>query len=637
MSGEDNNIEKLKMRLYKKGASFKKRTKRPALGLKLKPEVDTGKTKWNPPLKMAKKKTFISKMMRLTLLFAGIFFAVSLLATAYLWDKGFNFVSSGDIEIVFEGPESISGGELNSWRIIVGNNNNAPLEYADLILEYPSGTRVLEGKDNSLKHRYPLGQIEPGGKAVENIDIVLFGSTLSEKVITATLEYRLTGSNAIFTKEEKKIITIFESPIEVTVKLPLEANARQEMDIEVEYVSNSESIIDGLVLQVEYPPGFQFKESNPKTSSGKDNMWNIGTLEPGKKRVVKIKGIVDGRDLDEKGFLAQIGVINSNNELDVYGEASDSVVLKKMLLDLAVFINGNDDKDNVSSLGDIMRVDIFWRNNLPVRIENGTIETKIIGQAANFQTISPVNGFFRTSDQALVWNASSVPEFRFIEPGEEGKVSFTFSMLDSLIQKSVNDKNFIVSLDTTMFGKKAVGGAGDTDVRSTTKKDIKIASNLQFASQALYYEGAFANTGLLPPKAGEKTTYTIVWSLTNSTNDIENATVRAFLPSYVDWAGAISPQDALISYDKNTGEVVWKAGTLLAGTGILSPARDISFQIGLLPSLSQVGSAPNLVSEVVIEGKDSFVNAEVRKVKGVLSTRLDNDPKFKSGQEKVVQ
>jgi len=632
----DDNIEKLKMKLYKKGASFQKRTERPALGLGLKSEGGLTKTQWDPSLNMTRKKTFISKIMRFALLFAGVFFAVALLATAYLWDKGFNFVSSGDIEIVFEGPESVSGGELNSWRIIVGNNNNAPLEFADLILEYPVGTRRLKSEDNSLKQRYPLGQIAPGEKAVESIDLVLFGSAGSEKVINATLEYRLAGSNAIFIKEEKKTIKLFESPVEVTIKLPSEINARQEMSLEVEYISNSESVIDDLVLQIEYPSGFQFKDSNPKTSPGKDNLWNIGTLEPGKKRVIKINGIMDGRDLDEKGFLAQVGVMN-NNELEVYGETTGTVVLKKMLLDLAIFINGNDDKENVASLGNTVRVDIFWKNNLPVRIDNGAIEAKIIGKATNLQSISPVNGFYRTSDQALVWNVSSVPEFKFIEPGQEGKVSFTFSILGSLVQNSVNDKNFVVSLDASMFGKKAVGSGGDADARSTTKKDIKIASSLQFAPQALYYEGAFSNTGPLPPKAGEKTTYTIVWSLSNSTNDVENVTVRAFLPSYVSWEGSLSPQDAVVSYDKNTGEVVWKVGLISVGTGILNPARDISFQIGLLPSLSQVGSTPNLVSEAVIEGRDSFVNADVRKVKGVLNTRLDNDSKFKFSQEKVVQ
>ncbi|MCR4283738.1 MAG: hypothetical protein NUV64_00265 [Parcubacteria group bacterium] len=636
MPEENDNIEKLKMKLYRKGASFQKRIKRPSLGAGIKLEESEDKAQWDPSLNMTKKKTFISKMMRFALLFAGIFFSVSLLATAYLWDKGFNFISSGDIDIIFEGPESVSGGELNSWRIIVENNNNAPLEFADLILEYPSGTRDLKDEDKSLKKRYPLGQIAPGDKSVEVVDLIFFGSAGSEKVINATLEYRITGSNAIFIKEVKKIVKLFESPVEVAIKLPSEVNARQEMSLEVEYISNSESVIDGLVLQMEYPPGFQFKDSSPKVSSDKNNLWNIGTLEPGKKRIIKINGIMDGVDLDEKGFLAQVGIIN-NNELEVYGEARETVVLKKMLLDLAIFINGNDDKENVAFLGDIMRVDIFWRNNLPVRIENGTIEVKITGKAANPQSISPVNGFYRVSDQALVWNASSVPEFRFIEPGEEGKVSFTFSMLSSLIQGNINDKNFVVSLDASIFGRKATGVAGDTEARSATKKDIKIASNLQFASQALYYEGVFTNSGPLPPKAGEKTTYTIVWSLSNSTNDVLNVTARAFLPSYVEWEGSLSPQDAIVSYDKNTGEVVWKAGLISVGTGVLNPARDISFQIRLIPSLSQVGLAPSLISEVVIEGKDSFVGTDIRKVKGSLSTRLDNDPKFNLNQDKVVQ
>ncbi len=639
MSENTDNIEKLKRNLYSQGHSFQNRAKRPFLGLntQFEAEADKDKSQWNSSLNMTKKKTFVSKMMRMALLFAGVFFSIALLATAYFWNKGFNFISSNDIEITFEGPGSVSGGKLNSWKVAVSNNNNAPLEFADFILEYPSGARNLKNDDKSLKQRYQLGQISPGGKATEEINLILLGSEGSEKVINATLEYRLAGSNAIFVKTEKKTIKLLESPVEVTIKLPKETNAKQELDFDVEYVSKAESVIDNLVLQMQYPPGFQFKESSPKISSGKDNLWNIGALEPGKKRVISIKGTVDGSDLDEKGFLAQVGVLNENNELEVYGEKAETVVIKKTLLDLALFINNNDEKDNIASPGDIMRVDIFWKNNLPVRIKNGIVEVKLTGSAVNFQSISPVNGFYRTSDQTLVWNASSVPEFKFMEPGGEGKVSFTFSVSGNLPQKNANDKNFVISLEANIFGEKTIGGYDDVNVKSAIKKDIKIASNLQFASQALYYEGAFKNTGPLPPKAGEKTTYTIVWSLSNSTNDIENAEVRAFLPSYVEWAGALSPQDDIISYDKNTGEVVWKAGFISAGTGILKPARDISFQIGFLPSLSQVGFAPNLVSETVIEGKDSFAGIDIRKIKGVLTTRLDNDSRFESGQEKVIQ
>lgn len=637
MSENTDNIEKLKRKLYSKGASFQNRIKRSSIDSGRESGAGEDNTEWSPSLNMTKKKTFVSKMMRVILLFAGIFFSIALLATAYLWNRGFNFISSNDIEIVFDGPESISGGELGSWKIIVSNNNNAPLEFADLILEYPPGTRNLKSDDNSLKQRYQLGEIASGKKSVEVIDIVLFGSEGSEKIINATLEYRLAGSNAIFVKTEKKTVKLLESPVEIIVKLPKETNAKQELNFEIEYVSNSESVIDNLVLQMEYPPGFQFKESSPKTFSGKDNLWNIGALEPGKKRTIKIKGMIDGMDLDEKSFRAQVGVLNENDELEVYGEKVETVVIKKTFLDLALFINNNDEKDNIASLGDIMRVDIFWKNNLPVRIENGVIEAKIIGNAVSSQSIFPVNGFYRTSDKTLVWNVSSVPEFRFMEPGEEGKVSFTFSIPNSLSQKNVTDKNFIVSLEASIFGEKTIGGFEDIDIRTTIEKDIKIASNLQFVSQALYYEGAFKNTGPLPPKAGDKTTYTIVWSLSNSTNDIENAEVRAFLPSYVEWIGVISPQNEIISYDKNTGEVVWKPGLISAGTGVLKPARDISFQIGFLPSLSQVGSSPNLVSEAVIEGKDSFVGIDIRKVKGALTTRLDNDSKFIQGQDKVIQ
>jgi len=54
MSEENDNIEKLKRSLYRKGASFQKRTKRPSLGATASLDESGDKTQWDTSLNMTK-------------------------------------------------------------------------------------------------------------------------------------------------------------------------------------------------------------------------------------------------------------------------------------------------------------------------------------------------------------------------------------------------------------------------------------------------------------------------------------------------------------------------------------------------------------------------------------------------------
>lgn len=640
MSSGGDSIKKLKKRLYKKGVSFKRRNERPRFDNKrggVGFEGNPAREEWSTSQTNKKGSLNFFKSAKWFLVLGGIFFSVVFLFTAYFWNNGSNFVSNRNIEISFEGPSAVRGGVLANWQIFITNKNNAPLQVADLILDYPPETEILRGKSGAVRERYFLGEIKPGETVSKDIEVILFGAEGSRQDVVATVEYRISGSNAIFAKTITKKINLLESPVEVKVEIPEEINAKEEFSFEIKYISNADTFLEDLYLKIEYPTGFQFIESTVDRYRNEKNLWKIGTLEPAKERIIKIKGIIDGNDLDEKVFRAEVGILNEDGSFRVYGEKIDTVVLKKSFLDLAIFINGKDQDTNIALAGDILRVNLAWKNNLPVKIENGSIEVKLRGIALDEQSISVTKGFYRAADKTLVWNAGSLPEFRFVEPGGEGQVRFNFSVLQTIPQERLSDKNFTISINGKILGEKTIGGLSDVDITSKSAKEIKILSDLQFAPQALYYTGLFQNSGPLPPQVGKETTYTVVWALSNSFNDVTETTVSAFLPSYIRFLGVTNPIDAPLSYNVNNGEIIWNVGSIAAGTGALNAVQEISFQVGLIPSLSQVYSAPILVSDTVVEGVDTFTGVNIREVKGTLTTRLDSDPRFVRGQDKVVE
>ena len=637
----NNELEKLKRRLYKKEEAFKEREFRSPLS----PQKDEAKTYWEEPFEEGEsplilpEKSKFSFRKKLIIALSIVVFLAALGAVLYVLLGGTNVVSSKNIEIDLVGPVSIKGGEAGNWQVIITNKNKINLELADLIIEYPEGSRPISGSfggTNNFSERRSLGEIKAGETRSEQIAAYLFGERDTDKTFRFTLEYRPAGSNAILAATEEGTVRLLQSPLEISLVFPKEANAGEEVFLEADITSNAQTLIKDVSFKMEYPAGFMYLDSDLKPTVG-DNIWRLGDLKPNMKRTIKIKGILQGQDLMELSFRASSGPVDQNGEVIAYGYATQSIILKKPFLNLSVEVNGKTEEQTIASSGEELNIVINWQNTLPTKISNATIEVKINGSAADQRTISVSNGFYRSFDKTLVWNQSSSPDLSSIDPLGTGKAIFKFSILNPLTNDIIKQSNPAVSLDVVMRAERITEEQGKVEITNHLTKDIKIATLLQLSRWALYYSGPFKNSGPLPPKVGRETTYTVTWSLKNTANNVSGAVVSAFLPSYVRWLGKFQPEDADVSYNQTTGEIIWRAGSVSAGTGILSPAKELAFQISFLPNAAQVGSQPTLVSEVTLSGKDDFTGAYLRDLKYALTTYLDSDPKFKYNEAIVTQ
>lgn len=635
----NDEIEKLKRRLYRKGEVFGERETRSPLS----PRPPNAKTYWEEPsqsedgriIMPEKPKSFFSK--KSTVIFLIIFALAAIGGTIYFLTEGLTIISSNNIEIKMEGPGTIKGGELGEWQIFITNKNKTPLELAELIIEYPDGSKPvsnsLTGTKNSSERR-SIGEIKTGQTANETIKAYLFGEKDTDKIFKITLEYRPEDSNAILAKESEQTVRLLQSPLEISIKMPPEANAGEEIDLNIDIFSNAQTATKDLTFKMEYPPGFQYLESDLKPISG-DDIWRLGDLEPNSKRSIKIKGILEGQDLMELAFRASCGPLDEKGEIVPYGFAVQSILLKKPFLKLSMKVN-NKTEEVIASPRDTLNIAIGWQNTLSEKINNAVIEVKLKSPAVDQRTISPTKGFYRSFDQVLVWNQSSFPELASIDPLQEGEAQFKFSILNPLPSSVISGSNPTITVEAEMRAER-ISEEGQIEIKNHLTKEIKIATVFQFNRRGLYYSGPFKNSGSLPPRIGRETTYTIVWSLTNSSSAVSDATISAYLPSYIRWLNILEPEDVDVSYNQNTGEIVWRAGTVPVGTGLLTAAKELAFQISFLPNVTQIGTQPVLVSEAVLGGKDVFTGAFLRDVKAALTTNLDADPQFKYNEAAVTQ
>ena len=128
----------------------------------------------------------------------------------------------------------------------------------------------------------------------------------------------------------------------------------------------------------------------------------------------------------------------------------------------------------------------------------------------------------------------------------------------------------------------------------------------------------------MPPKVEEETTYTVVLTVTNSTSEIKDARVEASLPSYVTFKNAVSPSGAKLSYNPAGGIVVWDIGTVPARAGFEGPAKEVAFQVSVVPSLSQVGETIPLVREQKFSGLDTYTKTMVETTRTTITTRTSD-------------
>jgi len=195
----------------------------------------------------------------------------------------------------------------------------------------------------------------------------------------------------------------------------------------------------------------------------------------------------------------------------------------------------------------------------------------------------------------------------------------------------------VININVSISGKQLLSGYATTNLNNYDSAIVRIISDVGFANKALYYSGPFANTGPIPPKVGAETSYTIVWSLSNTANNISKAIIRSSVPSWMKFVGTVSPSSEDLTYNPSTKEIVWNVGRITKGAGITGLVRSVSFQVVFTPSLSQIRTTPIIINDAVLTGHDDFANVDVRVNKSALRTQLDNDSSFPPAGGVVVE
>jgi len=563
-------------------------------------------------------------------------FFVALGLVFYSFFGGRTFVSVDNIDLLIEGPVSVAGGETLPLSVSVVNKNSTDMELADLIIEFPEGAKDPSNPSKDLvRSRISVGQVKSGSLAQKSVSAILFGEEGAERRIKFTIEYRTPGSNAIFFKEKYYTVSISSSPVLLTLDALDKVTAGEESLIKVTITSNTTSVVKDLLLATEYPFGWSFSSADPKPLFG-ETVWRIGDLAPGAKKVIIIRGIAAGQDGEERTLHANVGIQSASDENKIATTIiaeEHTFLLEKPFLGLSLAINGDRSGTLAVEPGRIVRGEVLWTNNSMTKISRAQIEVRLSGVAFDKNSVSVDDGGnYDSRTNTITWAAGRTEGLLEIAPGASDRVGFSFYPTRPSPSQSANSS---ISISASARGERQDETSGSGTISSAASATVKLVSNLSLSSRALRSQGPFSNTGPIPPRVDQETTYTVTWTLTNTSNSISDAEVRAVLPAYVKWLSKVSPAQASVTYNPVGGEVVWLAGDVPKNADVGAGAKEVSFQVVLVPNASQRGTAPILVGDAVVTGIDDFTGVTLRNTAPGLTTRTTSDIFWKQGDELV--
>ena len=255
--------------------------------------------------------------------------------------------------------------------------------------------------------------------------------------------------------------------------------------------------------------------------------------------------------------------------------------------------------------GDWLHYEIYFKNIGDDALTNLFIVNKLEGEPFDFSTIKSDFGIFKSGDNSIIFDWKRVSALQYLAPTEEGKVDFWVRVKDDL----GNVKNPI--LKNKVF-------ASQVEEEFVTK----IGSKIEVVQKGYFQYEAFGNSGPIPPRGGETTTYTILWQAKNYYSDVKDAKIKATLPQGVELTGKIFPEDESqkFTFDSESREIVWSVGNMDRGKGILDSPPNLSFQIAFTPLESQRGQTPNIIGQAQISGEDTWTETFLEAVASGINT-----------------
>lgn len=556
-------------------------------------------------------------------LIGSLFIFVLLTAASSLFMLfGGNSISNENILISINGPSLVGGGEVVPLQIAVSNQNTVSVESAVLIVKYPDGTRSTGNPPRNLyEERIPLKQMLPGEVRNIPLEVVIFGEENSEKNIDATVEYRIEGSNGTFFKESEPLaFRIGSTPLVIRIDSVEKVASGQTVDIVMTAVSNAPTVLNNIIISADYPNGFTFESSSPEPVYGQ-NVWRIDEILPEESKEIILKGVVNGLTEEEFRINFTSGPADPDNQFSVGSTLADAradFVIERPFIKVGVSINETVGKEAIISQGQVSGVKVDVTNTLDETVYDMAIEVVPNGNALDKNSIKGENGFFDSNTGNIRWEVANNESFERVLPGDTRTLVFA-------VNQGSEHTTASFDLVVNVYARRIAESSAVETLIGTAEAKAKYSSVVKINSQAERVSGP------VPPKVGEETVYKMTLVAEAGANDVTNSIVETALPVYVNWFDVYTGEGE-VTYNSVSKKLQWAIGDISEGR-----RKDLTFEVSITPSTSQIDQTPVLIKSQELRANDRFTGALLQNAVAAVTTELSAEMGYDRDNGEVVE
>jgi len=544
--------------------------------------------------------------------------AVLLIVVGFLYFFKPSIADKIDVQTSIIPEEVISGKEVG-FLWVYRNDSEMILDNVTWSFTMPNNFEIANTapvRSDPLKNVIDLGTLPPGGEGRVKINGRAWGAVGDSQTIWANLSF-VQAENG---KREQKVVTtsylISDSVLHASLTAPEKIINNQEIDLKIGYENRAREDLKGVEIHAYWPAGFQFLSSELALV---DNVWHVGDLEPGAGGEIEIKGYLASPDDFSNFYFETYSLVGEDKVRQEVLAAQSQIVPPQ----LQVVAEINEEYEPALSWGDKMDLAVSYTNI-------GQFDLGELGFAVEidpyFVDTSRFSGFeFKDGKFYFTQEVESVG------PGETKQLSGTL-----YLKSSPDFSQFEVPKDITVnFAIEStyrVGGEEQTALYKTGRTTIKMKSPFwaQFFARYWAETGDQLGRGPIPPRVGRATKYWVFWSMGKTTNDLSNIFLQAQLPANVSYTGlsSVTVGDS-INYNPDTNIITWSLRDL--ESTMVGPAQTValSFEVEVVPTPDQAGSAANLVDWMKMTARDEFTEGEVSYTAGPITTILTADDRAK--------
>lgn len=566
----------------------------------------------------------------------GIVAGVVLVAVLTFWGitayRNAHVVDQKSIGLEITGPESVPSGENAKVSATVKNNSGVVWQNVVLEIQQPAGFALIKANpapqsaDKTLK--WGIGRLAPKESVTFSLEGRLVGKANTAANFTANLT--LTPDNAPQSKQQKKqfaTVGVDESLVQISLIAPTQAASGESVKIKIIYQNRKTSDALGVRISVAPPTGFVLKEANPPVM-GNNLEWNFPQLNQQSEGEIVFNGTIQGDPDVVRTFKATLGFVGTDGAFLYQNDVQATTAIARRALAVTQIFNNQQDSLKVNP-SDTVEAKVQVKNTGDIGLRDLIVKTNFSGVGMDPATVELVGGFYDSRTNNITWTAASVPGLKVLRAGETVEMAYRFKMLDAakLPFTAQTDKNFAVTAQTSADSPDIPTPIGSAKIISSGVFQILLNSVLQI-NLAVYYDdgrtGLPVSVGPQPPRVGAETIYAVRVRINNTSADVTDGVFRTTLPEGIRWVNNKYTTTGTVTYDERTREIRWVVGVIPARSGTGLPAPEFDFQVGLTPSLNQVGSKPVLCLGGTLEGTDSFSASRLRAVSEAVTTEMAN-------------